>query len=152
MRKQGSLNATVEVLVAFHDVDVAAIVWHGHYLKYLENARWALMGRIGFGLEDMLASGYAWPIVELHVKYVQAARFGDRLSIRASLIEWQNRLEINYLVSQAGSNDRVARARTVQVAVEARTGVLQFVTPQVLLDRVQAAIDITAPVPHTGRG
>lgn len=143
MRKQGSLTVGIEALVAFHDVDVAAIVWHGHYLKYLENARWALMSRIGFGLEDMQASGYAWPIVELHVKYVKAARFGDRLWVRASLIEWQNRLEINYLVSQAGTNERVARARTVQVAVDAHSGVLQFTTPQVLLDRVQA--EIAAP-------
>ena len=27
----------------------------------------------------MIASGYAWPIVEAHVKYVQPARFNDRL-------------------------------------------------------------------------
>lgn len=151
MRKQGSLNATVEALVAFHDVDLAAVVWHGHYLKYLENARWALMGRIGFGLDDMLASGYAWPIVELQVKYVKAARFGDRLSVRASLIEWQNRIEINYLVTQTPTNDRVARARTVQVAVDARTGVLQFTTPQVLLDRIHAAIAVSAPAAGAGK-
>jgi acyl-CoA thioester hydrolase len=150
MRKQGSLTVSIEALVAFHDVDVAAIVWHGHYLKYLENARWALMSRIGFGLNDMLASGYAWPIVELHVKYVKAARFGDRLSVRASLIEWQNRLEINYLVTQADTNDRVARARTVQAAVDARSGVLQFTTPQILLDRVQAAI--ATPAAALGAG
>jgi acyl-CoA thioester hydrolase len=150
MRKLGSLTVSVDVLVAFHDVDVAAIVWHGHYLKYLENARWALMSRIGFNFDDMVASGYAWPIVELQVKYVQAARFGDRLSVRASLIEWQNRLEINYLVTQAVTNDRVARARTVQVAVDARSGVLQFTTPQILLDRVQAAI--AAPVAAVGTG
>ena len=151
MRRQGSLAATIETLVAFHDVDLAAIVWHGHYLKYLENARWALMGRIGFSLDDMQASGYAWPIVDLQVKYVKAARFGDRLAVRASLIEWQNRIEINYLVTQADTNDRVARARTVQVAVDARTGVLQFTTPQVLLDRIQAAINTPAPAVGIGK-
>lgn len=148
MRKQGSLSATLDVIVGFHDVDMAQVVWHGHYLKYLENARWALMERIGFGLEAMSAAGYSWPIVELHVKYVQAARFGDRLSVRASLTEWHNRLVVNYLVTrntgQAGAADhvveRVARAQTVQVAVDPRSGALQFAAPQVLLERVEAAV------------
>jgi acyl-CoA thioester hydrolase len=139
MRKQGIVEATVEAHVAFHDVDVAGVVWHGHYLKYLENARWALMARLDFGLEAMIASGYAWPIVDVHVKYVHAARFNDRLCVQASLVEWENRLAVNYLVTNAATTERVARARTVQVAVESSTGVLQFVTPAVLLQRVTAA-------------
>lgn len=139
MRKQGILDATVEAVVAFHDVDVAGVVWHGHYLKYLENARWALMARLDFGLDAMIASGYAWPIVETHVKHIRAARYGDRLAVQAWLVEWQNRLVLNYLVTQAATAERVARARTVQVAVEGRTGVLQFATPAVLLERVATA-------------
>ena len=139
MRKQGIVQATVEAHVAFHDVDVAGVVWHGHYLKYLENARWALMERLDFGLDAMIASGYAWPIVDVHVKYVRAARFNDRLNVQASLVEWENRLTVNYLVTNAATTERVARARTVQVAVEASTGVLQFATPAVLLERVAAA-------------
>jgi acyl-CoA thioester hydrolase len=141
MRKHGGLSATIETQVGFHDVDLASVVWHGHYLKYLENARWALMDSIGFGLDQMLASGYGWPIVEVHVKYVKAAKFGDRLAVRASLAEWQNRLAVNYLVTQAGSSERVARAQTVQVAVEMRSGVLQFVTPEFLQERIRAALE-----------
>jgi acyl-CoA thioester hydrolase len=140
MRKLGPISVTTRCEVAFHDVDVAAVVWHGHYLKYLENARWALMDRIGFGFDAMLASGYGWPIIELHVKYVKAARFGDRLDVRASLAEWSNRVAINYLVTHADSGERVARAQTVQAAVDVRTGVLQLTTPQVLLERVEALI------------
>lgn len=139
MRKQGIIQATVEALVPFHDVDVAGVVWHGHYLKYLENARWALMERVDFGLDAMIASGYAWPIVEAHVKYVRAARFGDRLTIQASLVEWEARLTIHYLVTNTATAERVARARTVQVAVDAATGALQFATPEVLRERVAAA-------------
>ena len=139
MRKQGIVEAKVEAHVAFHDVDVAGVVWHGHYLKYLENARWALMARLDFGLDAMIASGYAWPIVDVHVKYVRAARFNDRLTVQASLVEWENRLTVNYLVTNTATTERVARARTVQVAVESTTGVLQFATPAVLLERVTAA-------------
>lgn len=140
MRSRGAISASIEATVAFHDVDLVGVVWHGHYLKYLENARWALMDRLAFGMDVMMASGYAWPIVELQVKYVQAAKFGDRLKVCASLIEWQNRMAVNYLVTRGDNDERVARARTVQVAVNAKTGVLQFTTPQVLLDCVQQAL------------
>jgi acyl-CoA thioester hydrolase len=141
MRKQGRISATIAAAVAFHDVDLASVVWHGHYLKYLENARWALMDSIGFGVEEMRVSGYGWPIVDLHVKYVKAARIGDRLDVRASLAEWQNRVVLNYLVTNA-QGERVARASTVQVAVELATGVLQFATPRILLDRIEAALSV----------
>jgi acyl-CoA thioester hydrolase len=144
MRKQGILDATVETLVPFHDVDLAGVVWHGHYLKYLENARWALMARLDFGLDAMIASGYAWPIVETRVKHVRTARFGDRLAVQASLVEWESRLTINYLITHAATAERVARAQTVQVAVDAGTGALQFASPAVLLDRVAAATKAAA--------
>lgn len=141
MRSHGVLSATVDAHVAFHDVDMVSVVWHGHYLKYLENARWALMDRIGFGLDAMRGSGFVWPIVEVHVKYINAARFGDRLEVRASLVEWRNRLVINYLIRRADSEERVARGRTIQVAVEAASGTLQFTSPPLLLDRVQRALE-----------
>lgn len=140
MRAQGALFAEVELEVRFHDVDMVGVVWHGHYLRYLENARWALMNQLGYGLDRMLASGFAWPIVELQSKYLNPARFGDRLRVRASLLEWESRLALNYLVSRLDDGARIARARTVQVSVDARSGELQFATPPDFVDCVQAAL------------
>lgn len=137
---QGALFADVDLEVRFHDVDMVGVVWHGHYLRYLENARWALMNQIGYGLERMVDSGYAWPIVELHTKYIRPSRFEDRLRVRASLLEWESRLTLNYLVTQLDDGARVARARTVQVAVHAATGELQFVTPPDFVACVRAAL------------
>ena len=141
MRKQSAISAEISCEVGFHDVDLAQVVWHGHYLKYLENARWALMRIIGFDLQDMLDSGYLWPLVDLRVKYVRAARYADRLRVRASLVEWQQRLAVNYLVTDAADGARVVRAQTVQVAVRPPdpahpTGELLFVMPPCLTDRV----------------
>ncbi len=140
MRKLGLCSQTIEVVVPFHDVDMMAVVWHGHYLKYFENARWALMDRLGYGYETMVGSGYLWPIIETHVRYVRAARFGDRLDVAASLVEWQNRLAINYLITDAKTRRRVARARTVQVAIERVTGELQFVSPGPFVRQIEASL------------
>lgn len=141
MRKQGVLSAAIEVAVPFHDVDLAGVVWHGHYMKYLENARWAMMDQIGFDLDSMMGSGFLWPIVSVEVKYVRAARYGDRLRVQASLVEWETRLAVNYLIVDCKDEARVGRAKTVQVAVDAKSHALLWVSPSCLTDRVRAALE-----------
>jgi acyl-CoA thioester hydrolase len=148
MRKEGAISSSIDVTVAFHDIDVIGVMWHGHYLKYLETARWSLMDELDFGFDIMAASGYAWPIVEMHVKYVQPARMGERLTVRASLVEWQNRITVNYLITRASDHERLARAKSVQVAVDAKTLALQFETPQPLLERVQRALSARSATAH----
>jgi acyl-CoA thioester hydrolase len=140
VRALGSVAAEIEFDVAFHDVDMVGVVWHGHYLRYLENARWALMNRLDYGLDRMLASGFAWPIVDIHAKYLRPARFGDRLRARASLVEWEQRLAVNYLLTDVADGARILRARTVQVAVDGRTGELQFECPADFVECVRGMI------------
>jgi acyl-CoA thioester hydrolase len=140
VRKPGVFAAEIEFCVAFHDIDMVGVVWHGHYLKYFENARWALMERLGYGLQRMVDSGYAWPVVDLQVKYLHAARFDDSLRARAALVEWENRLVINYLVTRTSDSVRIVRAQTVQVAVAGHSGELQFVCPDDFVATVRKAI------------
>ena len=138
MRKHSSISEQITCQVAFHDVDLAQVMWHGHYLRYLENARWALMRRLDFDLATMLASGFLWPIVDLRVKYVRTASFEDRLNVRASLVEWEQRMVINYLVTDERDGGRIARAQTTQVAVRADNKELQLTLPRAFIERVEA--------------
>ena len=57
----------------FHDVDAMNVCWHGHYLKYFEIGRAALLRAFDYDYREMQASGYLWPIVEAHLKYVRPA-------------------------------------------------------------------------------
>ena len=43
MRASGVLRVDIPVEVPFFDVDSMDVVWHGHYVKYLELARCALL-------------------------------------------------------------------------------------------------------------
>jgi len=151
MRRHGALSVNLELDVAFHDTDLMQVVWHGHYLKYLENARWKLMDDIGFGYETMVASGYSWPIIDVHVRYVRIAKFGDRLNVRASLVEWESRLGVNYLVTDARTGARVARARTLQAAVHVQTHEMQLLLPQAFTERVNVRFAAAADERGDGR-
>jgi acyl-CoA thioester hydrolase len=68
MRKRGLIGAEVEIRVPFFDVDSIHVVWHGHYVKYLEQARCELLDLLGHNYDAMRASGYAWPVIDLHLR------------------------------------------------------------------------------------
>lgn len=140
MRSKGVIHADTEVLVPFFDVDSLNIVWHGHYVKYLEVARCALLDKLGHDYNQMRDSGYAWPVIDLQLRYVRGAVFGQRLNVRASLVEWENRLKIDYLITDVTTGERMTRASTTQVAVEIASREMQLASPKVFLDIVQKAL------------
>ena len=140
MRSKGLIDVDTEVVVPFFDVDMMNIVWHGHYVKYLEVARCALLDHIGHNYMQMLDSGYGWPVIDLQLRYVRGAVFGQKLIVRASLVEWENRLKINYLISDAATGERMTRASTVQVAVDVATREMQLASPKAFTDAVQRAL------------
>ena len=140
MRSPGVLHSDTEILVPFFDVDTMNVVWHGHYVKYLEVARCALLDQIGHNYTQMAESGYAWPIIDLQLRYVRGAVFGQRLNVRASLVEWENRLKVNYLITDLASGERLTRASTVQVAVEIATREMQLASPKVFTDAVTRSL------------
>jgi acyl-CoA thioester hydrolase len=140
MRSKGVLHVDTEVLVPFFDVDSMNIVWHGHYIKYLEVARCALLDHIGHNYTHMLESGYGWPVIDIQLRYVRGAVFGQRLIVRASLVEWENRLKINYLISDAETGERMTRASSIQVAVAIESREMQLASPKVFTDAVERVL------------
>ena len=81
-----TLEAEVEIEVEFYEVDAMHVTWHGHYVKYLEVARTALLGKFAYDYPRMRASGYAWPIVDMRLKYVRPAELGQRLIVRSEML------------------------------------------------------------------
>lgn len=130
------LSCEISLEPAFHDCDPMNVVWHGHYFKYLEIARCALLRRFDYDYPQMQASGWLWPVVDARIKYVRPLHYGQALRVRARVVEWENRLRIDYEILDGSSGERLTRAHTIQVAVDATTGELQYVCPPVLWQRL----------------
>jgi acyl-CoA thioester hydrolase len=128
--------AETEISVQFSDLDPMEIVWHGHYIKYLEIVRGVLLDTIDYNYPQMKASGYIWPVIDVHVRYAHSATLGQRLKLRAEIVEWENRLKINYLITDAVTGNRLTRASTTQVAVDIASQEMCFVSPRVLLEKL----------------
>lgn len=140
MRKEGVLQAEIELVVPFFDVDMMEVVWHGHYVKYFEEARCALLDKLGHNYRQMRDAGYAWPVIDLQVRYIRGAQFGQRIRVRADLVEWENRLKINYLITDVESGERMTRGSSVQVAVEIATREMLLASPRVFVEAVERVL------------
>ncbi|MGD1879204.1 MAG: acyl-CoA thioesterase [Kiloniellaceae bacterium] len=129
-------EAEVTLTVPFHDVDAMEIVWHGHYAKYFEIARCALLDKVAYNYNEMKASGYAWPIIELKTRYIKPAVFGQDIKVRARFKEYDLRLKIEYLITDAASGARLTKGHSVQVAVDMAKGELLLASPSILLEKL----------------
>lgn len=130
------LSHEIEITPAFYDIDVMEIVYHGNYVRYMELARSALLAKFDYDYPRMRESGYAWPVVDMHLKYVRPATFGQKLVMKASITEWENRLRIDYVLRDTQTGRKVNTAHTIQVAVDMRTREMCFVCPPVLWERL----------------
>ncbi len=131
------LKAEVEIQVPFHDVDGMHVVWHGHYYKYFEVARTKLLQSIDYDVHEMKASGYSWPIVETNCKYVRPILYDQLIQVSAKIQEYENRLKIIYRISDAKTDEKLATGHTTQVAVDMKNNEMCFVSPKILLEKVE---------------
>lgn len=136
MTDPGKRTTTVRIEIPFHDLDPAGYVWHGHYAKYLEIARCALLKTFDYNYDAMMSSGFLWPIVDLQARFLRPLRFGDEIEVEAALAEWEYRLRIEYLIRHARTGERLTTAVTTQVAVDRASGEMCLRSPDILFQRL----------------
>ena len=132
------ITAAVETEAHFHDVDIMRVVWHGNYARYLELGRVAILDKIDYGYDAMQASGYAWPVIEMNIRYAHPITLRQRIVINTSLVEWENRLKLNYTITDKMTGKRLSKAHCTHVAVDIRTGEMMWETPLVFRQKLES--------------
>lgn len=133
-------EVAVNISIPFHDVDMMAVVWHGHYTKYFEIARCALLEKIDYNYLQMRDSGYAWPVIDLSIRYLKPAVFGQVITVNAAIVEWENRLKMTYLITDKATGTRLAKGHSIQVAVAMPAMTMCFESPRILFDKLGAVV------------
>lgn len=143
---EGLITHTVEIEIPFYDIDRFNIAWHGHYIKYFEIARCALLSTLSYDYDQMQTSGYFWPVVDLRIKYIKPAKFNQKVLVKASIVEYENRLKIQYIIVDKITSERLTKAYTIQVAVDVKTNEMCFASPKMLIDKIQQHCPTTGPI------
>ena len=74
--------------VYFEDTDAYGIVYYANYLKFMERARSDFIRAVGVDqAAELRASGSAYAVVEVDIKYRRPARLGDDLVVVSSIDE-----------------------------------------------------------------
>ncbi|WP_417782180.1 acyl-CoA thioesterase [Terasakiella pusilla] len=133
------ISATVQIQAQFYHLDPMEVVWHGNYVRFFEQGRCALLDKLDYNYPQMRDSGYAWPIVDMRVKFVRPVRFAQVIDVCATLVEYENRLKINYLVSDAKTGEKITKGFTIQVAVDLETQEMEYESPKILFEKVKVA-------------
>jgi acyl-CoA thioester hydrolase len=128
-------EVSVEFEVPFHDVDVLRIVWHGHYYKYMEIGRTALMRARGLDVEDIRREGHTLLLVDSHCRYTYPLRYADRGRVDAWFAAVTPRLVVAYRIRNLNEDRCSARGQTILVTTD-QDGRLLPETPDALLKRL----------------
>jgi acyl-CoA thioester hydrolase len=79
------LTVTARIRVIYADTDRMGVVYHGTYLRYLEQARVEFIRSLGFAYADMERLGYGLPVTDIALSYLAPALYDDIVSVHVAL-------------------------------------------------------------------
>ncbi len=123
-----------KVKVRFSEVDSMQIVWHGNYVKFMEDGREAFGVEYNLGYYDVYNNGYLVPIVNVNLDYKHQVKYGDELLVQTIYKNVEAaKICFDYIIRRVSDNVIVAKASSVQVFID-KEGELQITNPQFYLD------------------
>ncbi len=111
-----SLVVQKTINIRFSEVDSMGVVWHGSYVKFLEDGRECFGDRFGLGYLDVAAKGLFIPIVDMKLSYKKSAKYGDKLVIETKFISsLAAKLVFEYTIYREADMAVLVKAQTTQV-------------------------------------
>ena len=109
------------VRVYFEDTDAGGVVYHARYLNFYERARTEMLRAMGISQTELREKhGYIWVVLDISVKFRQAAKLDDELLVTAQL-QWVKGVRQGFLqeITRQSDNAVVATAELSAVMLHA---------------------------------
>jgi acyl-CoA thioester hydrolase len=111
---------TAEVRVRFADTDAQGVAHNSNYLVWFEVARVEFLERFAGGYQRLRDEGIESVVLEAHVRFIQPARFEDRLAVHTRCHAVRGaRFRFDYEVERDGA--AIADGWTTHASVDAAT-------------------------------
>ena len=128
------LSETIRVQVRFSEVDSIKMVWHGHYITYMEDAREAFGRKYGLEYMYIYDSGYLAPMFDIKMRYHQIATVDDVLLVTITCRSTKGaKLVFDYEIHKESDNALVFTAESTQLFTT-REGVFEPSCPSFLAE------------------
>ena len=127
-------SLTLPLQVRFSEVDSMHIVWHGHYIRYFEDAREAFGRQYDLEYMTIYNQGFYAPLVDVSVSYKRPITYGMHPLVT---ITYQPsdaaKIIFDYAITDADSGQLLATGHSVQVFLDLEHQ-LVWLPPQFYLD------------------
>jgi len=112
-------KSNTNITVRYVETDQMGIVHHSNYYIYFEIAREDLIANIGMSYKDMEDLGIMMPIIETQCRYIEGAKYTDKLLIETTVEELSPaKVVLNYTVIRVADNKIIAKGKTMQTFVD----------------------------------
>jgi acyl-CoA thioester hydrolase len=114
-----SLETTTEFQVRFSEVDSMGVVWHGNYLKFLEDGREDFGKKFSMGYLETFATGFLIPLVNIECNYKKPLLYGETGIINTRFIDTDAaKIIYEYSIYNKETKCLLCTAKTVQVFLD----------------------------------
>jgi acyl-CoA thioester hydrolase len=118
--ERDGFSFSTEVKVRFAETDAQGIVHNSNYFIWFEVARVEYLERFAGGYQRLRDLGVEALVLETHVRYLQPARFDDRLVVHARCLDVRGaRFRYEYAIERNG--ELLADGWTAHATVDAAT-------------------------------
>lgn len=113
-------SASIELRVAFADLDGMRAVYHTNYIKWFDLARTKMFREAGVSMEKWEEGGILLPLVVCHCEYKEGAVFDDSLKVTARVQEVKGKvITIEYEIENTDTGRVITTGLTKQVFCDA---------------------------------
>ena len=125
-----SLEITIELAVRFSEIDAMGVVWHGNYLKFMEDAREEFGKKYNMEYLDVYGQGYFTPIVNSNINHKAPVYYGQKVGVTVKL-EFRSAAKIvfHYEIYNLDTEELAAVGTTTQVFLHEKSRTLELSKP-----------------------
>ena len=76
-----------KIRIRYAETDQMGYVYYGNYATFYEVARTEMLRQTGISYKELEDRGVMLPVIELHTRYFQPARYDDLITIRTTIRE-----------------------------------------------------------------
>ena len=116
--------------VYYSDTDAYGVVWHGSYLRWLEQGRVMLCEKAGYKLSQLEREDIVLPVAEINIKYKNPAMLEDEIVIQTDVVD-KGRFYITFQqIVKDEKSDKVYIEALVKVVAVNKSGKLYRSLPE----------------------
>lgn len=124
------LTSTVEFPVRFSEVDSMQIVWHGDYVKYMEEGREDFGRKFGINYMMIKDQGYMAPVVKLSCDFKKSLSYDDTVIVETRYVDSPAaKITYSFKIFRGSDKELVATGESIQVFLDMNRELVLTIPP-----------------------